>query len=139
MDSLICEYKKCTGCAACFSICPKNCITMHADDEGFLRPKIDDSMCINCNRCKKVCPINKKTMEDNKFPTAFAVKHKNDSVREKSSSGGVFTAVSEIILKSSGVVIGAGFDENFMVKHKICNNVESLDELRRSKYVQSRI
>lgn len=47
-------------------------------------------------------------MEDNKFPTAFAVKHKNDSVREKSSSGGVFTAVSEIILKSSGVVIGAG-------------------------------
>lgn len=26
-----------------------------------------------------------------------------------------------------------------MVKHKICNNVESLDELRRSKYVQSRI
>lgn len=39
MDSLICEYKKCTGCAACFSICPKNCITMHADDEGFLRPK----------------------------------------------------------------------------------------------------
>lgn len=139
MDSLICEYKKCTGCAACFSICPKNCITMHADDEGFLRPKIDDSMCINCNRCKKVCPINKKSMEDNKFPTAFAVKHKNDSVREKSSSGGVFTAVSEIILKSSGVVIGAGFDENFMVKHKICNNVESLDELRRSKYVQSRI
>ncbi len=32
---------------------------------------------------KKVCPINKKSMEDNKFPTAFAVKHKNDSVREK--------------------------------------------------------
>ncbi|MFR5051732.1 MAG: 4Fe-4S dicluster domain-containing protein [Ruminococcus bicirculans (ex Wegman et al. 2014)] len=58
MDSLICEYKKCTGCAACFSICPKNCITMHADDEGFLRPKIDDSMCINCNRCKDMS-INK--------------------------------------------------------------------------------
>lgn len=139
MDSLICEYKKCTGCAACFSICPKSCVTMYEDDEGFLRPKIDDSMCINCNRCKKVCPINKKTMDDNKIPKTFAIKHKDDAVRKKSSSGGVFTAISEIILKSSGIVIGAGFDENFMVKHKICNSVESLDELRRSKYVQSRI
>lgn len=27
--------KNCCGCSACYSICPKNCIEMKADEEGF--------------------------------------------------------------------------------------------------------
>ena len=32
----------CCGCGACANICPKNCIKMIPDDEGFLYPEIDE-------------------------------------------------------------------------------------------------
>ena len=47
----------CCGCSACVSICPKQCITMQGDEEGFLYPWIDKEKCINCGLCDKVCMI----------------------------------------------------------------------------------
>ena len=32
----IIEQKKCSGCHACVNICPKQCITMSLNEEGFL-------------------------------------------------------------------------------------------------------
>ena len=37
----IIEKKNCCGCSACASICPKSCITMKEDEEGFLYPHVD--------------------------------------------------------------------------------------------------
>jgi formate hydrogenlyase subunit 6/NADH:ubiquinone oxidoreductase subunit I len=37
----ITEKHNCTGCFTCLNICPKQCITMEADSEGFLYPKVD--------------------------------------------------------------------------------------------------
>ena len=48
----------CCGCSACVSICPKQCITMQVDEEGFLYPWTDKEKCINCGLCDKVCMIN---------------------------------------------------------------------------------
>lgn len=48
---------KCCGCTACFSVCPKNAITMEPDEEGFLYPEIDKAKCIKCGICLKVCPF----------------------------------------------------------------------------------
>ena len=31
----------CSGCQACKNICPKDCISMEYDNEGFLYPVID--------------------------------------------------------------------------------------------------
>jgi len=47
----------CCGCYACFSICPKEAISMMEDDEGFVYPEIDSSKCIKCLACERVCPI----------------------------------------------------------------------------------
>lgn len=57
--------EECCGCTACYSICPKNCIEMKEDNEGFLYPEVDKTKCINCGLCEKVCPIinNKKEKE----------------------------------------------------------------------------
>ena len=33
--------KECTGCAACYNICPTKCIEMEADKEGFKYPFVD--------------------------------------------------------------------------------------------------
>lgn len=49
------KKENCCGCAACFSICPKQAITMISDDEGFLYPIIDISKCVKCNKCLQIC------------------------------------------------------------------------------------
>lgn len=38
----IIEKKECSGCTACAAICPKKCIQMKSDEEGFLYPIIDE-------------------------------------------------------------------------------------------------
>ena len=132
---------KCTGCYSCVNICPKNCIHMHDNEEGFWFPEIDNAVCVKCNQCERHCPVLNeipinKTEKDVKV---YALIHKDDEVRKTSSSGGAFSAIAEYVLDHNGVVFGAAFDENFDVHH-IC--IESLDELyklRGSKYVQSRI
>lgn len=38
--------QNCTGCSACANICPRGCIKMTADEEGFLYPEINEEMCM---------------------------------------------------------------------------------------------
>ena len=37
----------CTGCAACYAVCPESCIEMKADEEGFLYPEVNEEVCHN--------------------------------------------------------------------------------------------
>ena len=53
----IIDKKDCCGCSACVQKCPKHCIFMVEDEEGFLYPKVDSSICVNCGLCEKVCPM----------------------------------------------------------------------------------
>lgn len=50
----------CTGCTACYSICPKHAIEMFDDEEGFLYPSIDAKECIRCQACIRVCPVRQR-------------------------------------------------------------------------------
>ncbi|MBQ9782712.1 MAG: Coenzyme F420 hydrogenase/dehydrogenase, beta subunit C-terminal domain [Clostridia bacterium] len=129
----------CNGCTACKQVCPKNCITFERDENGFLYPVIDSERCINCNLCKKTCPVLNKGENAEKQVNAFAVINKNDSERQDSSSGGVFSLLAKYVLSKNGVVFGASFDENFVVKHLYIEKESDLYKLRKSKYVQSEI
>lgn len=60
-------------------------------------------------------------------------------IRERSSSGGLFYELASNILSKNGVVYGASFTEDFQVKHIRINDIEQLECLLRSKYVQSDI
>lgn len=135
----ICKPELCTGCAACFSACPKACIQMEADSEGFLRPVIDSAKCISCGKCQKICPINHPIEDNGAKPATYAARVKDSKVLKQSSSGGMFSGLAIKVLSLGGAVIGAGFDEEFQVTHKVCTDVLEIDELRRSKYVQSRM
>ena len=134
----ILQKTQCCGCQACANTCPKGCISMQPDEEGFLYPKVDEAACINCGLCEKVCPILHKPSTYPVLKT-YAAKHMSNETKLKSSSGGIFTALAEIILKEGGVVFGASFDGNWNVVHAYVENLEDLDKLRRSKYVQSDI
>lgn len=132
---------RCTGCEACANSCPKGCISMVENAEGFLFPKIDSGKCIGCELCEKACPVLNeipinKTQDDIKV---YALIHKDGAVRAASSSGGAFSAIAEYVLEQGGVVFGAAFDKNFDVEHIGIEKIEDLGKLRGSKYVQSRI
>lgn len=134
----ICDKNLCTGCTACFNICPNNAIYMEESSEGFTYPVIDKEKCISCGLCTKVCPILNNVKIENK-PVAYACINKDEKVRNLSSSGGIFTVLAEEILKNDGVIFGATFDEEYNVVHEYIEKKEDLEKLRGSKYVQSSI
>ena len=53
----IINKQDCCGCGACAQVCPKDCIDMVADAEGFLYPVVDKDFCINCGKCNRICPV----------------------------------------------------------------------------------
>lgn len=128
----------CCGCEACVQRCPKRCISLHRDQEGFLYPLVDESICIDCGLCERVCPVINQG-EPRKPLVTYAAKNQDESVRLSSSSGGVFTALAEQVIAQGGVVFGARFDESWNVVHDYVETVEGLSAFRGAKYVQSRI
>ena len=130
------EKHNCCGCSACVLVCPKQCISMSADKEGFLYPQVDGAICINCGLCDKVCPVINQ--EEPREPLAvYAAKNNNEEIRLKSSSGGIFTLLAEQIIAEGGVVFGARFNESWEVVHDYTETIEGLEPFRGSKYVQS--
>ena len=128
----------CTGCAACLNACAQSAITMKKTTIGFLIPIIDTAKCVDCGRCEKACPpINPLSTTSNHNPKTYAMWSEPD--RQKSSSGGAFSAFARYVLKQNGVVFGATFDKDLHCKHIEIQKVEDLDALRGSKYVQSQI
>ena len=128
--------QNCCGCTACASICPKGCIAMTPDSEGFCYPQIDEANCINCGLCEKVCPLLHKPAQHDVL-NVYGAKNSDDSVRFTSSSGGMFTLFAEWVLNSGGTVFGAELDENLQVRHTAIESTDTLPKLRGSKYVQS--
>lgn len=128
----------CCGCHACVQRCPKHCITMREDEEGFFYPFINETLCLDCGLCEKVCPVLQQD-EARRPLKVYAAKNPDDRVRMLSSFGGVFTMLAEQILDEGGVVFGARFDENWDVVHSYVDNKKDLEVFRGSKYVQSYI
>ena len=128
--------QNCCGCTACASICPKGCIAMKADKEGFCYPQIDEALCIDCGLCEKVCPLLHKP-DKHGIINVYGAKNIDDSVRFTSSSGGMFTLFAEQVLNRGGVVFGAAFDGSLQVCHAGISTMQELAKLRGSKYVQS--
>lgn len=128
----------CCGCSACVQACPKQCITMRQDDEGFLYPQLDTSKCIDCGLCEKVCSFIRPYEPRTPIHTYAAINN-NEQVRMESSSGGIFTLLAEQIINDGGVVFGARFDKNWQVTIDHTDTTDGLAAFRGSKYVQARV
>lgn len=139
MTKLFENKSECCGCMACLEICPVNGITLETDKEGFAYPKIDKAICIDCDKCRKVCPIKNNSVSKENIEEYYGARTKEESIREKSSSGGFFSTLASEVLKNGGIVYGAGYDENMEVVHKKAETVQELDNIRRTKYIQSKL
>ena len=82
---------ECYGCGACQNACALGAITMQADEEGFLYPVINADLCIDCGKCKKACQIYNVAEREGIEPLVFAGKNKDEEVRARSTSGGIFS------------------------------------------------
>ncbi|WP_295913174.1 Coenzyme F420 hydrogenase/dehydrogenase, beta subunit C-terminal domain [uncultured Alistipes sp.] len=132
------KKQNCCGCEACIQRCPKSCIQMQQDTEGFLYPVVDTESCIDCGICEKICPILNQSNEKKPL-TVYAAKCKDESLRLESSSGGIFTLLANEIIRENGVVFGAKFNSKWEVIHDYATTAEELAQFRGSKYVQSKI
>lgn len=129
-------YKECTGCAACYNICPQNAITMKLDENGFYKAKVEHKKCVECNLCVKTCPVNSPCYNNNQEPETYAYMA-SDEIREKSSSGGVFHNLARTVLSRGGAVCGVAYKDDFTTQHILVEDEEDLKKLRGSKYVMS--
>lgn len=130
--------KKCSGCGACYQICPTSAIHMEKDKEGFLYPIIDNGKCIRCGMCKKSCPIINYQCKTDNILGCYVGYNQNTSVRLNSSSGGVFSIIAEFILCRGGVVYGVAYDNQWNTHHICVEDKKDLQMLRGSKYIQSK-
>ena len=67
----------------------------------------------------------------------YAIKHKDERIREASRSGGFFTALSDWFLNHKGVVYGCVLTEKYEAKHIRCIDKNVRNLMRGSKYIQS--
>lgn len=127
--------KNCTGCTACASICPKQCIKMELDAEGFLYPSASED-CIKCGLCKKVCPIESKFEVVNDKQKYYAALSKSYDIWHRSASGGAFSEICKAWGDEKTVIIGAAWN-NMHVVHKCVIGVNNISPLCKSKYIAS--
>lgn len=132
------KKQDCCGCSACVQRCPRHCISMKEDVEGFLYPDVDMTQCIDCGICEKVCPwLN--LHEKSKIQDVLGAKNIDRKERMESSSGGVFIALAKKVIENGGVVFGAVFNECWEVVHTYAENLKDVKSMMGSKYMQSRM
>lgn len=136
------KKQDCCGCSVCVDSCPKHCITMVEDKEGFLYPQINTNECLNCGKCKTVCPIiqAERLKINNQDDIAYAFVTRDSESLQASSSGGAFSAIMDAFIgkyKDNYCIVGAAFDGTKVV-HKCVENREAANAFRKSKYVQSK-
>ena len=137
MENISRIKEKCVGCKSCEQSCPKHCISIGENKEGFWYPIVDEKNCVECGKCLKTCPAENIEQHRNMPQTVWAWRNKNDADIMKSASGGAADSAAKAVLQMGGVVYGAACDEQLVVSHiEIESNAER-EKIQSSKYVQS--
>lgn len=139
MNSISIIGLKCVGCRSCEQICPKNCIEIKENEEGFLYPNINNDTCVHCGLCLKHCPINDKNNQCNSPLKTYALKNKDINRIMQSASGGASDVIAQYIVSIGGSVFGCAYTDNLKVEHILIDKLEDLYKIQSSKYVQSNI
>lgn len=128
----------CTGCGLCTVTCPTGAIKLVLDKMLSTVRAVDDNKCISCNKCVRLCP--QITYSELNTPVAcyasFPILEQRKTIY---SSGGAASLIAMKFMQThKGVVCGCTWDrENRRAKHVIITQIDQLERLCGSKYVQS--
>lgn len=141
MIEQICKEGMCYGCTACQHICPVKAIEMNRNREGFLYASVIADKCIECGLCKRVCPVNsqknlKNSLVDQNY---YAARCLHQETLKESTSGGLFSVLSDYVINKGGTVYGAVFSDKMIVVHGSADTVSERNKQRGTKYVQSEL
>ena len=136
--------QNCTGCGLCANVCSKAAISMVWSEEGFLVPQVSHSACINCGACSRACPaqhgyLDKSHIEEphKESPAAYGGWNADKDTHLASSSGGIFTALAELVFSAGGCVFGVVWESKDTARFTKAENMEELVPMRGSKYTQA--
>ena len=128
----------CCGCGACAACCGRGVISMEADGEGFLYPRVTaPSRCVGCGRCDAVCPVQHADEIHSQFTAAYAG-WCTDGSAVRSASGGAAYALAKLVLSMGGVVYGVRYtDDCRAAVYTRAETEAALAATRTSKYIQA--
>lgn len=138
----ITNLDNCAGCYACVNACPRNCIELVPNNEGFRYPVVNRELCIDCHLCEKACPYINLSIKGDIIKNAdiYTIRSKSEVVLQKSASGGIFYELAKVVIQDGGVVFGAVWGSKYdEVYHKCATSIEELSDMQGSKYIQSDI
>ena len=130
--------EECFGCEACLQACHMCAIKMVEDDEGFRYPQVDSEKCVNCGSCNDACPYENLPEKNQGEHYVFGGYIKNLDVRDKSTSGGVFSALVDAWCDENYVIFGAEA-RGLEIYHSYIEDKKDIDRFRKSKYSQSHV
>ena len=97
MENISRIKEKCVGCKSCEQSCPKHCISIVENKEGFWYPSVDEKSCIECKVCLKKCPVENTEFHRNEPHKVWAWRNKNDVDIMRSASGGAADSATKTI------------------------------------------
>lgn len=131
------EEKICTGCGACTAVCPQFCVELKLNCDGYWKRSVKEERCIECQKCLAVCSA-KCDLHTLRVDHSYVVYAKNREISYKSASGGFAYLLSKYGIKKGYTIVGTVWDlAERGVKHTCIKDLDSLELLRKSKYVQS--
>lgn len=127
----------CTGCGACESICPVECIRMEKDEYDCFYPQVKKQECIQCFRCENVCPKEKHWYWKERPFKAYAAWNTDPEKRFASASGGIVSAIYTLAIDKGYRAFGVVYEPGKKAEYIEVKTKEQIEQCRNSKYVFS--
>lgn len=131
------KQELCTGCGVCAAICPKSCLKIESNKDGFYMPVCDESTCVHCNLCDKVCPKFMETADTSPLDVLSAVSGDKQTL-DTTSSGGLCYEIAKKALEDGKKVCACVYNyELHRAEHAVITDMAALEATKGSKYFQS--
>ncbi len=130
------EY--CSGCTACYSVCPVGAIDIIHNEEGFAVPQVNKEKCIDCHKCETVC-VHLAKAPKGKVCGSWTYASSDEKAKGRSSFGAAWYEIGVNALREGAYVCGCAWDDSFRARHVIGNEIKTLEKTQGSKYVQSEL
>ena len=143
----IVESELCNGCGTCYSICPRNAISIKENKKlGILFAEVDEENCVYCGKCTRVCPSTEIVINNNLSKNKLIGNYNqllygyslDDNLRYRASSGGIISTLLKYLIEKNiidGFVLVKPSEETpFLYEPYISTDIEDIYKYAGTRY-----